>query len=49
MLYNRYVVEFLLRKDHDTYTLIEDTQFVYNLMKLAKVVMLYCRIVDFLL
>ena len=45
MLYNRYVVEFLLRKDHDTYTLIEDTQFVYNLMKLAKVVMLYCHIV----
>ena len=33
---NKNVVVFLLRHPHDTYALLEDNKFVYNLMKMAK-------------
>ena len=33
---NKNVVEYLLRQPHNTYALLEDNKFVYNLMKMAK-------------
>ena len=33
---NKFVVEYLLRCNHDTYSLLEDRPFTYNLMKIAK-------------
>ena len=33
---NKNVVEYLLRHPHDTYELLEDNKFVYNLMKMGK-------------
>ena len=34
---NKNVVEYLLRFPHDTYALLEDNKFLYNLMKMAKI------------
>ena len=33
---NKNVVEFLLRQPHDSYELLEDEKYIYNLMKMAK-------------